>query len=51
MTVYGYGFSQDTTASIGSVQCDAINVNLYQFLCRVPAVSELVASIVDYTLH
>ncbi|XP_053468790.1 PKHD1 like 1, tandem duplicate 1 [Ictalurus furcatus] len=40
ITVSGYGFSQDTTATIGSVQCDVIDVNLYQLLCRAPAGSE-----------
>ncbi|KAK3532561.1 hypothetical protein QTP86_024146, partial [Hemibagrus guttatus] len=38
IAVSGYGFSQDTTATIGGVQCGVIDVNLYQLLCRVPAV-------------
>lgn len=48
MTVSGYGFSQNTTVTIGSVQCDVIEVNLYQLLCRVPAVSKLVLFKCDY---
>ncbi|KAG7317211.1 hypothetical protein KOW79_019509 [Hemibagrus wyckioides] len=40
ITVSGYGFSQDTTATIGGVQCGVIDVNLYQLLCRVPAGTE-----------
>ncbi|KAK2836335.1 hypothetical protein Q7C36_014204 [Tachysurus vachellii] len=37
ITVSGYGFSQHTTVTIGGVQCDVIDVNLYQLLCSVPA--------------
>ncbi|XP_053349466.1 PKHD1 like 1, tandem duplicate 1 [Clarias gariepinus] len=37
LTIYGYGFSQDTTAAIGGVKCVIIDVNLSQLLCRVPA--------------
>ncbi|TSK31508.1 Fibrocystin-L [Bagarius yarrelli] len=37
ITVSGYGFSQDTTATVGGVRCDVIDVNLNQLLCRVPA--------------
>ncbi|KAI5615922.1 fibrocystin-L precursor [Silurus asotus] len=37
ITVSGYGFSQDTTATVGNAQCDVINVNLNQLVCRVPA--------------
>ncbi|XP_072530724.1 PKHD1 like 1, tandem duplicate 1 [Salminus brasiliensis] len=37
ITVSGYGFGSNTTATIGNASCDVISVDLNQLRCRVPA--------------
>uniref|UniRef100_A0A4W4EJY7 Polycystic kidney and hepatic disease 1 (autosomal recessive)-like 1 n=1 Tax=Electrophorus electricus TaxID=8005 RepID=A0A4W4EJY7_ELEEL len=37
ITISGYGFSQDTTVTIGNALCFIIDMNLQQLRCRAPA--------------